>query len=73
MDSANVAANLRRIRRNAGLSQSQVGDKLYLDRVSISRYETGARSPNSDTLSQLGQLFQVDVAEFSSPNPIDYF
>jgi len=47
------AANLRRQRRRAGLSQEAVGFRAELHRTQIGLLERGARMPRIDTLVKL--------------------
>jgi transcriptional regulator with XRE-family HTH domain len=47
------AANLRRQRRRAGLSQEAVGFRASLHRTQIGLLERGARMPRIDTLVKL--------------------
>lgn len=68
-----IGDNLKQARRRAGLSQAAVAQRLYFRRETISRYETGTRSPDPETISELGMIYQVDTAAFSSPNPLEYF
>jgi transcriptional regulator with XRE-family HTH domain len=73
-DRDTIAANLKLARARAGLSQSQVGLKLYLDRASISRYENGKRCPEPKILAQFSELYDwADVPPHDEPDPLNYF
>lgn len=55
------AKNLRFLRRQAELSQSELGDKLATDYNTISRYENGKSTPKLEALTKLAQLFSVSI------------
>ena len=55
------AANLRRARRQAGLSQEEVGWLASLHRTEISLLETGARTPRIDTLVKLAAALGIRI------------
>jgi transcriptional regulator with XRE-family HTH domain len=55
------AANLRKARRQAGLSQEAVGWLASLHRTEISLLETGSRTPRIDTLVKLAASLEVPV------------
>ncbi len=46
-------ANLRRLRKQAGLSQEQLGARASLHRTEIGLLERGARVPRIDTIVKL--------------------
>jgi transcriptional regulator with XRE-family HTH domain len=45
--------NLRRLRRRSGLTQEQLALLAEMDRVHISNFENGKRTPRLDTLLKL--------------------
>jgi transcriptional regulator with XRE-family HTH domain len=55
------AANLRKARRRAGLSQEEVGWLASLHRTEIGLLEAGARTPRIDTLVKLAAALGVQV------------
>ena len=52
--------HLSKLRRNRGLTQQNVADKLNVDRTTISYYERGITSPNIETLKKLTLILNVD-------------
>lgn len=44
-----MGARLRELRKSKGLTQSQLGSKINVTKVSISCYESGVRTPNLET------------------------
>lgn len=57
------AANLRRQRRRAGLSQEELGRLAGLHRTQIGLLERGARMPRIDTLVKLSGALGCDHAD----------
>ena len=52
---------IRKLRTEAGLSQEALAEKVFVTRQAVSRWETGATVPNTDTLKLLSTLFGVSV------------
>jgi transcriptional regulator with XRE-family HTH domain len=57
-----LAERLRTAREMAGLSQGQVAKKLGLHRPSVSEMEAGRRRVSAEELSELADLYAVDVS-----------
>lgn len=55
---------LREVRKNQGLTQKQLADKLGLTKTSISCYESGSRTPTLDTLIDLANELGVELSYF---------
>lgn len=54
--------NLKKLRKNAGLSQEQLGDILGISKSTIGMYEQGKRMPNTNTvLKELASYFDVTL------------
>ena len=49
------------LRKEKGLSQLEVAEKLNVSRQAISRWEVGAAMPSTDNLKYLGELYDVPV------------
>ena len=47
------------LRKNNGLSQEDLADKLNISRQAISRWENGTALPDSNNILQLSKLFNV--------------
>lgn len=52
---------LKELRKEAGLTQQELGDKLNLTKVSICSYEKGSRMASIETLTDICNLFKVDL------------
>ena len=50
-----------RLRREKGLSQDKLAEKVYVTRRAVSRWENGETVPNTETLKLLSRLFDVSI------------
>lgn len=57
----NFAEQLTCLRKQAGMSQEDLAEKLQLTRQTISKWETGASTPDLELLVQLAEVFDVSV------------
>ena len=57
------AANLRRRRKELGLSQEQLGARANIQMADISRYESGSRDPRISTVARLAAALDIPIAE----------
>lgn len=55
------AGNLRRFRRERGLTQKELAQKLGLSTSTIGGYESGQRKPDIKTLVRIAELFDMSV------------
>jgi transcriptional regulator with XRE-family HTH domain len=55
--------NLRRARRNAGLSQEALGERASLHRTEVGLLERGARVPQLDTIIKLAGGLSISPSE----------
>lgn len=53
--------NIQALRRKNGLSQEQLAMRLGVSRQAVSKWETGAATPELDKLLALGECFQVSL------------
>lgn len=61
--SMGLAEKLTMLRKQKGLTQMELAERLNVSRQAISRWEVGAAVPSTDNLRFLGDLYEV---------PIDY-
>ena len=57
----NFSEKLTALRRQAGMSQEQLADRLGVTRQSVSKWESGAAQPELAKLVALSELFRVSV------------
>jgi transcriptional regulator with XRE-family HTH domain len=55
--------NIKKIRKEKGLTQSQLGKKCGIDEANIRKYENGKLTPKTETLQKIALALQVDLAE----------
>lgn len=55
--------NLRKARKDKHLTQKEVADKLGVAPITISRYETGDREPDLDTLYKIADIYNIKISE----------
>lgn len=59
-----LAEKLVYLRKQKGLTQMELAERLNVSRQAISRWEAGAAIPSTDNLKFLGDIYEV---------PVDYF
>jgi len=57
------AGNLRRLRKELGLSQEELGARARIQMADISRYESGMRDPRISTVARLAAALDVGIHE----------
>lgn len=62
-----IAANVARLRVDAGLSQVDLADAAGLSRLTLSKIERGEVLPRADTLSDIARALKVSVGELVTP------
>lgn len=58
---SDLGARLKQARENKRLTQQEVADKFGVSNGAISGYERNYRDPDSDTLAQLADLYEVSL------------
>lgn len=61
-----VAQNLVKYRRNAGLTQLELAEKLNYSDKAVSKWERGETVPDAYVLKQLAEIYNISVDEFLS-------
>jgi transcriptional regulator with XRE-family HTH domain len=62
------AERLKKLRKDLGLSQVQMGQKLNVEQSTISKFETSNQEFNLPFLQRLVDVFNVDPSEFIVTN-----
>ena len=52
---------LQQLRKQSGLTQEELAEKLYLSRTAISKWESGRGYPSIDSLKALSKFFSVSI------------
>ena len=64
---------LRKLRKNAHLTQQDVSEMIHLSRQAYSNIECGKSHPSPETLALLSDLYNVDLYEYVLRTmPADY-
>lgn len=65
-----LAENLRKIRKEKGLSQEALADLAKIDRTHVGNIENCRNSPGLDILSRLADALEIDVKDFFSTDDL---
>lgn len=57
----NLGKNIYNLRKNKGLSQEQLADKISVTRQTISNWELGETYPNPEQLKLLSKLLDISI------------
>ncbi len=58
----NFANTLKKLRKEKGLSQVQVGRQLFVNHSTIARWENGTRMPDAAMINRLSKVLDVDIS-----------
>ena len=58
----NFANTLKKLRKEKGLSQVQVGRQLFVNHSTIARWENGSRMPDAAMINRLSKVLDVDIS-----------
>ena len=56
-----IASNIIKLRTDAGMTQSDLGEKLNYSDKSISKWERAESLPDANVLKQMGEIFGVSM------------
>lgn len=62
-DLMRLGTNIKSLRNAYGETQEELGTAIFVEKNTISSYETGTREPKKDTLSAIARHFMVSVEE----------
>ena len=57
---------LQELRKNKGLTQEELAEKLYVSRTAVSKWESGRGYPNIDSLKEISKFFSVSIDDLLS-------
>jgi len=63
METATLTHNLRRIRDDKGLSQTDVAERAGISRVAYRNIETGDAAPRASTLARIAEVLDVRISD----------
>ena len=59
----NLGDKILQLTKKNGLSQEQLGEKVYVTRQTISNWELGETTPNPEQLKKMSKAFNVSIDE----------
>ncbi|MEG2720820.1 MAG: helix-turn-helix transcriptional regulator, partial [Oscillospiraceae bacterium] len=57
----NITHQLKSLRKENGLTQQQVADKINVSRSAYSQYEMGLKQPTIETLVEVSKLYRCSI------------
>ena len=67
MDTAKTGAYLASLRKNAGMTQQEVADRLGVSNKTVSKWESGGGFPDITVLPALAELYGVTADDILAP------
>ena len=67
----NFGEKLKKLRKDNGLTQEQLAEKLYVTRTAVSKRETGNGYPAIDSLKMISELFGISIDELISDGDVE--
>lgn len=61
---------LQQLRKQKGMTQQELAEKLFVSRTAISKWESGRGYPNLDSLKAIASFFAVQIDELISSNQV---
>lgn len=65
-----IGNNIKNYRLLKNLSRKQLAESLNVSVPTISRYETGAREPNMETLNKIAKILNINISDLVGNEPI---
>ncbi len=72
MDLKKIGKFIAELRKEQGLTQEQLGEKIGVTNKTISRWETGTYLPPADALIIMSELFSLSINEILSGRRLNY-
>src|SRR5690625_2674009 len=66
-----VGSRIRDIRKNRGMTQKELGEKVGVKHNTISSYEKGTNEPEQDILFKLAEVLNVSINDFFPYNELN--
>lgn len=66
-----LGKNIQKLRINAGLTQKDLAEKLFVTAQAVSRWEQEIVEPNIQTLRQMSEIFGVSIDDIIVDHPAD--
>lgn len=66
MDQIKTGSFLREMRKEKGLTQEQLAEKLGVSNRSVSRWENGRNMPDFDLVTEMAHIYEISIEEILS-------
>lgn len=66
-----LGARIAALRRDVGMSQAELAERLKISPSAVGMYEQGRREPSADTLVALADIFQVSTDYLLTGRPME--
>ena len=61
--------NLKQLRKQKGLAQAQLAEKLFVSRSTVAKWENGLGLPNPESMATLEKIFNIYAEELATKEP----
>ena len=61
--------NLKQLRKQKGLTQAQLAERLFVSRSTVAKWENGLGLPNPESMATLEKLFNIYAEELATKEP----
>ena len=58
-----LSEKIQKLRKDMGLTQEQLAERLYVSRTAVSKWETGRGTPSMESLQMIAKLFGITIDE----------
>ena len=63
MDWKAIGKFIAKLRKENGMTQEQLSEKIFCTRESIAKWENGINTPSIETLIKIGEIFDISINE----------
>lgn len=71
MDTKRIGAFLKELRKENGMTQEQLGERVGVSNKTVSRWETGNYMPPVESLSMLSDIYNISINEILAGERVD--
>ena len=67
-----LGENLRKYRKQKGLTQDELAEKLYVTRQAVSNWENGKNQPDLEMIGEMAKVLEIEAAELLDSKHQEY-
>ena len=71
MKENNLGTIISKLRKEKGLTQKDLADRLNVSDKAVSRWETGGSSPNMDMIFRISKFFKISYNDLLAARVVD--